>query len=221
MLEKSGAHNLVVSVRGIPPSLKGHIFHFLKEVNSMLDAFSRAATAADASGSFVGGTQLAALKTFVAEGNKRLDAVKAISTSASCIVTDSVAGMICENPGLTSPGGNCYSNRRMAACLRDGEIVLRYVAYALLAGDSSVLQDRCLNGLKETYAALGVPTGSMARAVAIMKACAVAHINGTNSDRGPQATNNTITLGTTAKGDCSALASEAASYFDAVSSAVS
>ena len=187
----------------------------------MLDAFSRAATAADASGSFVDGGQLAALKSFIAEGNKRLDAVKAISTSASCIVTDSVAGMICENPGLTSPGGNCYSNRRMAACLRDGEIVLRYVAYALLAGDSSVLQDRCLNGLKETYAALGVPTGSMARAVAIMKACAVAHINGTNGDRGPQATNNTITLGTTAKGDCSALASEAASYFDAVSSSIS
>lgn len=187
----------------------------------MLDAFSRAAVAADASGSFLGGDKLAALKSFVAEGNKRLDAVNSISTSASCIVTDSVAGMICENPGLTSPGGNCYTNRRMAACLRDGEIVLRYVAYALLSGDASVLQDRCLNGLKETYAALGVPTGSAARAVAIMKACAVAHINGTNDGRGPQATNNPLKRGTTTQGDCSALAAEAASYFDAVNSAIS
>lgn len=57
----------------------------------------------------------------------------------------------------------------MAACLRDGEIVLRYISYALLAGDASVLDDRCLNGLKETYIALGVPTQSAGRAVAIMK----------------------------------------------------
>ena len=72
----------------------------------------------------------------------------------------------------------------MAACLRDGEIVLRYVSYALLAGDASVLQDRCLNGLRETYAALGVPTGSAARAVAIMKALACAHITNTNDTTG-------------------------------------
>ena len=48
----------------------------------------------------------------------------------------------------------------MAACLRDGEIVLRYVSYALLAGDASVLQDHGRHRPRETYAALGVPTGS-------------------------------------------------------------
>jgi phycoerythrin beta chain len=99
----------------------------------------------------------------------------------------------------------------MAACLRDAEIVLRYICYALLAGDASVLEDRCLNGLKETYAALGVPTTSTARAVGIMKACAVAHINNTA----------TIRKMDTIQGDCSAVAAEAASYFDRVVSAVS
>ncbi|TGG83844.1 MAG: bleomycin hydrolase [Aphanocapsa feldmannii 288cV] len=188
----------------------------------MLDAFSRAAAAADASGSFIGADQLSSLKTFVSEGNKRLDAVKAIATSASCMVTDSVAGMICENTGLTAPGGNCYTNRRMAACLRDGEIVLRYVSYALLAGDASVLQDRCLNGLKETYAALGVPTGSAARAVAIMKACAVAHITGTNKRFGDTANNNLLDQGTAKDpAGCQSLAAEAAGYFDTVVSAIS
>ena len=113
------------------------------------------------------------LKSFIADGNKRLDAVNAITSNASCIVSDAVAGICCENTGLTAPNGGVYTNRKMAACLRDGEIVLRYVSYALLAGDASVLQDRCLNGLRETYAALGVPTGSAARAVAIMKASAV------------------------------------------------
>ena len=178
----------------------------------MLDAFSRKAVSADSSGAFIGGGELASLKSFIADGNKRLDAVNAISSNASCIVSDAVAGICCENTGLTAPNGGVYTNRKMAACLRDGEIVLRYVSYALLAGDASVLQDRCLNGLRETYAALGVPTGSASRAVAIMKSAATALITNTNS----QAKKMALT-----SGDCSNLAGEAGSYFDMVISAIS
>ncbi|MEG4577914.1 bleomycin hydrolase, partial [Microcoleus sp. N3A4] len=94
----------------------------------------------------------------------------------------------------------------------------RYVSYALLAGDASVLDDRCLNGLKETYSALGVPSGSSARAVQIMKASSVAHINSTNTEA--QAGSRFRKM-ETAQGDCSSLASEAASYFDRVASALS
>ncbi|MDJ0516851.1 MAG: phycocyanin subunit beta [Trichodesmium sp. MO_231.B1] len=184
----------------------------------MLDAFSKAVTSADAGGKFVGGEELEALKGFIAEGNKRLDAVNAITSNASCIVTDSVAGICCESPGLTEPGGGVYTNRKMAACLRDGEIILRYVTYALLTGDASVLTDRCLNGLKETYAALGVPVGNAARAVAIMKACAVAHITATNTEA--QAGSKYRKMSFT-EGDCSALSSECAGYFDAVIAAIS
>jgi len=133
----------------------------------MLDAFSRAVVSADASTSVVG--DINALKAFVASGNRRLDAVNAIASNASCMVSDAAAGMICENQGLIQAGGNCYPNRRMAACLRDAEIVLRYVTYALLAGDSSVLDDRCLNGLKETYNSLGVPVGATIQAISAMK----------------------------------------------------
>ena len=116
----------------------------------MLDAFSRTVVSADAKTAPVGGSELASLRSYVQDGNKRLDAVNAITSNAYCIVSDAVTGMICENTGLIQAGGNCYPTRRMAACLRDGEIVLRYISYALLAGDASVLDDRCLNGLKET-----------------------------------------------------------------------
>ncbi|MGB7444523.1 MAG: bleomycin hydrolase, partial [Coleofasciculaceae cyanobacterium] len=139
-------------------------------------------------------------------------------SNASCIVSDAVAGMICENQGLIQAGGNCYPNRRMAACLRDGEIVLRYITYALLSGDASVLDDRCLNGLKETYAALGVPTGSTVRAVQIMKASSLAHINNTNSEKMGGKRFRKMEM---ADGDCSAITSEAGSYFDRVASALS
>ena len=177
----------------------------------MLDAFSRAVVAADSKTSCIGGADLAQLKGFISDGNKRLDAVNYIAGNASCIVSDAVTGMCCENTGLIQSGGNCYPNRRMAACLRDGEIILRYIAYALLAGDASVLDDRCLNGLKETYIALGVPTQSAGRAVGIMKAAALAFINNNASQRKYDVTS----------GDCSSLASEAAGYFDRVTAAIS
>lgn len=186
----------------------------------MLDAFSRAVLSADSKNAAIGSGELAALRNYVAEGNKRLDAVNAITSNASCIVSDAVTGMICENTGLIQAGGNCYPNRRMAACLRDGEIVLRYISYALLAGDASVLDDRCLNGLKETYIALGVPLQSTARAVAIMKASSTAHINETNTS-GTNPDETRFRKMETIKGDCSALVAEAASYFDRVSSALS
>jgi phycoerythrin beta chain len=184
----------------------------------MLDAFSKAVVSADASTSTV--SDLSALKAFVASGNRRLDAVNAISSNASCMVSDAVAGMICENQGLIQAGGNCYPNRRMAACLRDAEIVLRYVTYALLAGDASVLDDRCLNGLKETYAALGVPTTSTVRAVQIMKAQAAAHIQDNPSEGFAGA--KLRKMGTTVVEDrCATLVAEASSYFDRVISALS
>jgi len=184
----------------------------------MLDIFSRAVVSADSKTAPIGTAELGELKTFIAEGNKRLDAVNAIASNASCCVSDAIAGMICENNGLIQAGGNCYPNRRMAACLRDGEIILRYVAYALLSGDASVLDDRCLNGLKETYTALGVPLQSAGRAVAIMKAICVAHINNTNKMYEGTAKFRKMD---TAQGDCSALASECASYFDRVIAALS
>ena len=183
----------------------------------MLDKFSRTVAGSDASGSFVGEAEIGGLEAFIADGNKRLDAVSFLSGNASCIVTDAVAGIVCESKdGLVAPGGGLYTNRKMAACLRDGEIVLRYISYALLTGDSSVLDDRCLNGLKETYAALGVPTENTARAVNIMKAAAVAFVHGTASQRSVDFSNDGII-----KGDCASLAGEVASYFDKVAAAIS
>ena len=184
----------------------------------MLDAFSRAVVSADASTSTVG--DIAALRDFVASGNRRLDAVNAIASNASCMVSDAVAGIICENQGLIQAGGNCYPNRRMAACLRDAEIILRYVTYALLAGDASVLDDRCLNGLKETYAALDVPTTSTVRAVQIMKAQAAAHIQDNPSEKFAGA--KLRKMGPTLVEDrCATLVAESSSYFDRIIAALS
>ncbi len=171
----------------------------------MLDAFAKVVSQADSKGEFLSTEQLDALSAMVRDGNKRLDVVNRITSNASAIVTDAARALFEEQPQLISPGGNAYTNRRMAACLRDMEIILRYVTYATLAGDSSVLDDRCLNGLRETYQALGTPGSSVAVGVQKMKDAAVRIANDPNG----------IT-----QGDCSQLVSEVSSYFDRAAAAV-
>jgi phycobilisome core component len=74
-----------------------------------------------------------------------------------------------ELPELIRPGGYAYTTRRYAACLRDMDYYLRYASYALVAGDMDVLDERVLEGLRETYNSLGVPIGPTVRGIQIMK----------------------------------------------------
>ncbi|MDX1977399.1 MAG: phycocyanin subunit beta [Pseudanabaenaceae cyanobacterium bins.68] len=171
----------------------------------MFDAFAKVVSQADAKGEFLSNSQLDALSALIADGNKRMDTVNRITSNASTIVANAARSLFAEQPQLIAPGGNAYTNRRMAACLRDMEIILRYVTYATIAGDSSVLDDRCLNGLRETYQALGTPGASVAVGVQKMKEAAISIVNDPNG----------IT-----QGDCSQLVSEVAGYFDRAAAAV-
>ncbi|ERN41967.1 phycocyanin, beta subunit [Rubidibacter lacunae KORDI 51-2] len=171
----------------------------------MFDAFTRVVSQADARGEFLSDSQLDALEAMVKESNKRHDAVNRVTSNSSKIVTDAARELFADQPQLVQPGGNAYTNRRMSACLRDMEIILRYVTYALLAGDASVLEDRCLNGLRETYQALGTPGSSVAVGVQKMKDAAIRLVNDPSG----------IT-----QGDCSQIVSELSSYFDRASAAV-
>lgn len=171
----------------------------------MLDAFAKVVAQADARGEFLSNKQIEALEKIVVDGNKRLDVVNKINSNASAIVTNSARALFSEQPQLIQPGGNAYTSRRMAACLRDMEIVLRYVSYAMVAGDSSVLDDRCLNGLRETYQALGTPGSSVAVAVQKMKEASISIVNESNG---------------VTSGDCSSLISELSIYFDRAATAV-
>lgn len=171
----------------------------------MLDAFAKVVSQADTRGEYLSQGQLEGLMNMVRDGNKRMDTVNRITSNGSSIVANAARALFAEQPQLIAPGGNAYTNRRMAACLRDMEIILRYVTYAIFSGDASVLDDRCLNGLRETYLALGTPGASVAVGVQKMKEAALAIAGDPNN----------IT-----KGDCSALMSEVASYFDRAASAV-
>jgi phycobilisome core component len=68
---------------------------------------------------------------------------------------------------------------------------LRYASYALVADDVTMLNERVLNGLDDTYKSLGVPTGPTVRSIALLaevvceKASAAAVISSEDWVRAP------------------------------------
>ena len=171
----------------------------------MFDAFTKVVAQADARGQFISANEIDALAAMVSGSNKRLDAVSRISNNASTIVANAARALFAQQPALISPGGNAYTSRRMAACLRDMEIILRYITYSAFTGDASVLEDRCLNGLRETYLALGTPGASVATGVNLMKDAALSIVNDSAG---------------ISSGDCASLSSEIGTYFDRAAASV-
>ena len=108
------------------------------------------------------------IDAYYAESSLRLAAVELINGEAATIVREASQRLWLEDPELILPGGNAYTTRRLAACLRDLDYFLRYASYALIADDLTILDERVLNGLDDTYKSLGVPTGPTVRGIALL-----------------------------------------------------
>jgi allophycocyanin beta subunit len=143
-----------------------------------IDAVTRVINRNDSQGKYALGADLDEIANFFSKGEANLRAASTISANASTILRLSVARMYGEQPDLLLPGGNSYTSRRYVACVRDMEYFLRYTTYALVAGDTSVLDERVLNGLKETYTSLGVPIGSTVSGIAAMKSVVAEMVGG-------------------------------------------
>ncbi|MEB3331234.1 MAG: allophycocyanin subunit beta [Synechococcaceae cyanobacterium] len=105
---------------------------------------------------------------YFAQTALRLAAVELINAEATAIVREASQRLWLEDPELILPGGNAYTTRRLAACLRDLDYFLRYASYALVADDVTILDERVLHGLDDTYKSLGVPTGPTVRGIALL-----------------------------------------------------
>jgi allophycocyanin beta subunit len=134
----------------------------------MQDAITAVINSADVQGKYLDGSAMDKLKAYFQTGELRVRAATTISANAAAIVKEAVAKSLLYTD-TTRPGGNMYTTRRYAACIRDMDYYLRYATYAMLAGDPSILDERVLNGLKETYNSLGVPIGSTVQAIQSMK----------------------------------------------------
>ena len=85
----------------------------------MQDTIASLIGAYDATGKYFDRDAMDTLKSFFATGNARLAASAAITANAASIVRKSGSQLFEEVPDLLRPGGNAYTTRRFAACLRD------------------------------------------------------------------------------------------------------
>ena len=135
----------------------------------MRDAVTNLIRNYDIAGRYLDRNAIDSLKDFFASGNARVAVATIVSGNAATIVKDAGLKLFEEVPELISPGGNAYTTRRYSACLRDMDYYLRYASYALVAGSMDVLDERVLQGLRETYNSLGVPIGPTVVGIQIMK----------------------------------------------------
>jgi len=135
----------------------------------MRDAVTSLIKNYDVAGRYFDRNAIDSLKSYFESGTARVQAAGAINSNAASIVRQAGSGLFEEQPELIRPGGNAYTTRRYAACLRDMDYYLRYATYALVAGSMDVLDERVLQGLRETYNSLGVPIGPTVRGIQIMK----------------------------------------------------
>ncbi|NEP58569.1 MAG: allophycocyanin subunit beta [Symploca sp. SIO2G7] len=134
----------------------------------MQDLITSLINPADIQGQYLDDTAMEQLKNYYQSGTVRLKAVKTIKDNPAKIITQTVAKSLLYGD-VTLPGGNMYPTRRYAACLRDLDYFLRYATYAMLAADTSLLDEQVLNGLKDTYLSLGVPLATTVDAIQAMK----------------------------------------------------
>jgi len=134
----------------------------------MQDAITALINSSDVQGRYLDDAGVDKLRAYFQSGELRARAAVTISANASALITQAVAKSLMYTD-ITAPGGNMYTCRRYAACIRDLDYFLRYATYAMLAGNPSILDERILNGLRETYNSLGVPIGATIRAVQAMK----------------------------------------------------
>lgn len=135
----------------------------------MQDAITTLIKNYDITGRYLDREAIDRLKSYFETGTARVQAAAIVNANAADIVRQSGSQLFSDLPELIRPGGNAYTTRRYATCLRDMDYFLRYATYAWVAGNTDVLDERVLQGLRETYNSLSVPVGSVVIGIGIMK----------------------------------------------------
>ncbi|MGK7919320.1 MAG: allophycocyanin subunit beta [Trichodesmium sp.] len=123
----------------------------------------------DSTGRYLDRDGVDQLKSYFETGTARVEAAVVINSEAANLVKQAAVTLFAQQPELIRPGGNAYTTRRYAACLRDMDYYLRYATYALVAGNTDVLDERVLQGLRETYNSLGVPISPTVAGINLLK----------------------------------------------------
>ena len=135
----------------------------------MQDAVTSLIRNYDTTGRYLDSDAINNLKSYFATGTDRVITAAVVNGNSADIVKFAANQLFEAVPELLLAGGNAYTTRRYSACLRDMDYYLRYGTYAIVAGDLDVLNERVLQGLRETYNSLSVPIGPTVRGIQFLK----------------------------------------------------
>ena len=119
------------------------------------------------------------IKEFINISNSRLDVIISITNNSHAIAADAVTAMLCENQESLNSRNSVNTTNKMSVCLRDGEIILRYITYLLLTHEEKIFYNSCLKDLKNTYLALGVPLENAIRIIELIRDATISDIKST------------------------------------------
>jgi allophycocyanin beta subunit len=131
------------------------------------NAITAVITSFDLQGKYVDGEALQKLRQDFQLDELKVQTAAFIRDHAATIVKEAVSRSLSHVENSSFNG--MHTSRRYAACIRDLDFYLRYSTYAMLAGNTAILDERVLNGLKETYLALGVPLAATVQSIQAMK----------------------------------------------------
>ena len=117
----------------------------------------------------------ASLQKIVQASSIRSTTAQKITVNARNLVADALESLASEYSYLDYLISK-YQSASYIPDFPDCWVILRYIIYAILAKDSSVL-DRCLNGLKEVYTAFKISPFFIIRLLKLIKNSAIALID--------------------------------------------
>nr|YP_009257500.1 allophycocyanin beta-18 subunit [Coeloseira compressa]ANH09583.1 allophycocyanin beta-18 subunit [Coeloseira compressa] len=135
----------------------------------MQDAITSILNKYNLTGKYLDKMAVSILNNYFSSALDRVQVIELINSNSIRIIKEAASRLYQEQPELLRPGGNSYTTRRYAACLRDMEYYLRYASYALIAGNTNILSERVLDGLKDTYNSLSVPIAPTVRSIQLLQ----------------------------------------------------
>lgn len=147
----------------------------------MQDAITSILNKYDLTGKYLDKMALSLLDNYFSSALERVQVIELINSNSIRIIKEAASRLYQEQPELLRPGGNSYTTRRYAACLRDMEYYLRYASYALIAGSTNILSERVLDGLKDTYNSLSVPIAPTIRGIKLLQIVLEEIVNSENT----------------------------------------
>lgn len=107
-------------------------------------------------------------KAIIAQAQTRLHFAEEIRDNESIIIKNAISKLELY-PDVINPNNDIKLNQIHSACIRDLQYFLRYATYAMVAENFVILDERVLNGLKETYISLDVNISATVQAIQSLK----------------------------------------------------